>query len=226
MNDRRGDAILPASGRFLPVSVYDRGLAMTMREGRWRPALTRAVLDHLPLAGRAVEVGAGTGALTGRLAAAAPPGASITAIEPDPAARAIGERRTPGAAVVWSDGRAEALPLPDASQDAVVLALVLHHLRPDAKLAALREARRVLRPAGALLVADFGPPQDRLMRLAFTAIELLDGPATTRSHRDDVVRRTIAAAGFAPPTTLVRLRTAVGTLELLRAEVGAGGDGG
>ncbi|WP_320670174.1 class I SAM-dependent methyltransferase [Patulibacter defluvii] len=211
------DAILPASGRFLPVGVYDLGLALMMREGRWRPALTRAVLDELPLDGRAVEVGAGTGALTRRLAEAAAPGTSITAVEPDPNARAIGERRTPGTAVSWRSGRAEQLPLADASQDAVVLALVLHHLRPDAKRAALVEARRVLRPTGALLIADFGPPQDPLMAVAFASIELLDGPATTRSHRRDVVRRTIAEAGFAPPAMLVRLRTVAGTLELLRA---------
>ncbi len=49
-------------------------------------------------------------------------------------------------------GALEELPIEDASLDVAVLMLVLHHL-PD-PVAALREAERVLRPQGKLLVVD------------------------------------------------------------------------
>jgi ubiquinone/menaquinone biosynthesis C-methylase UbiE/DNA-binding transcriptional ArsR family regulator len=48
-----------------------------------------------------------------------------------------------------------ALPLADASADVVILHQVLHFL--DEPEAALREARRILKPAGKLLVVDFAP---------------------------------------------------------------------
>ena len=54
-----------------------------------------------------------------------------------------------------SEGTLEALPLADASLDAAVLMLVLHHVADP--LRALRDVRRVLRPSGRLLIADMRP---------------------------------------------------------------------
>jgi ArsR family transcriptional regulator len=50
------------------------------------------------------------------------------------------------------EGSLEALPLADASLDAAVLALVLHHVPSPAE--ALAEAGRVLKPGGRLLIVD------------------------------------------------------------------------
>ena len=55
-------------------------------------------------------------------------------------------------------GELEHLPLREAEADAAVLNLVLHHLRLPVE--GLREAHRVLRPGGTLVLADLDRHQD------------------------------------------------------------------
>jgi SAM-dependent methyltransferase len=207
---------LPAAGRFLPLQMYDMSVRLTMRERRWRPELVTRVAAATPADGAVVELGAGTGSLTRLLRAGLPAGVSVTAIDPDERALAIASRRASDPGIAWVHGRAEEVPLPDASQDAVVTALVVHHLPAPVKRAAISEAHRVLRPGGLLLIADFGPAQDPLMALAFRAIRLIDGP-TTAGHADGIVATLVREAGFDDPATVRRVRTAAGTLELLEA---------
>jgi ubiquinone/menaquinone biosynthesis C-methylase UbiE len=51
-------------------------------------------------------------------------------------------------------GKAEALPLPDASLDAVTSIFMLHELPPAVRRAAMAECARVLRPGGRLVLMD------------------------------------------------------------------------
>ncbi|WP_143264938.1 class I SAM-dependent methyltransferase, partial [Amycolatopsis lexingtonensis] len=70
---------------------------------------------------RVLDLGAGTGKLTGTLVAL---GADVTAVEPDPAMLTELRRALPG--VDARPGSAEAIPLPDASVDAVLAGNALH----------------------------------------------------------------------------------------------------
>jgi len=135
--------------------------------------------------------------------------------DPDALALALGK---PGAArVSWSEGLATSLPLPDTGADAVVMSLLLHHLAPAAKRAALAEAARVLQPGGRLHIADWGRPHDPLMRAAFFVLQLADGFEGTRDHAAGLLPRLVAEAGFGDVTRTDRLRTAWGSLDLLAA---------
>jgi SAM-dependent methyltransferase len=111
---------------------------------RFRPGPTAATLDWLlPDGARdALDLGAGTGALTSLLAERI---AHVTAVEPDARMRAVLTRRVPDADV--REGAGEALPVPDASQDAVLASSAWHWV--DAGRA-VPEAARVLRPGGTL----------------------------------------------------------------------------
>lgn len=91
---------------------------------------------------RVLDMGAGTGKLTATLAAI---GADVIAVEPDPAMLAELRRLLPG--VRSLPGSAEAIPLPDASVDAVVVGQALHWF--DMAVAG-PEFFRVLAPGGVL----------------------------------------------------------------------------
>jgi len=99
------------------------------------------------LDGEVLEVGAGDGLNFHRY----PPGVKhVVAVEPEPTLREYARRAAAAApgTIDLVDGRAEALPFPDASFDAVVACLVLCSVRSQAT--ALAEFRRVLRPGGTL----------------------------------------------------------------------------
>jgi SAM-dependent methyltransferase len=101
----------------------------------------------------AVEIGAGTGALTRQLVRHV---RHVTAVEPDPRMAAVLAARLPDVTVV--SGRAEELPVRDDSADAVVGSSMWHWV--DEALAAA-EAARVLRPGGVLGLLWSGPDRSQ-----------------------------------------------------------------
>jgi ubiquinone/menaquinone biosynthesis C-methylase UbiE len=121
--------------------------AVDSYDALWSPVIrpgAEAVIERMELgdAARVLDVGAGTGALTDSLRAAAP-AAAITSIDPS-AGMLRYARDKRGASVAVGD--AQALPIPDASVDAVLLAYMLFHLLEP--LAGVREAARVTRTGG------------------------------------------------------------------------------
>ncbi len=91
---------------------------------------------------RVLDLAAGTGKLTRRLV---PTGADLVAVEPVDAMRSALLAALPDVEAL--PGTAEAIPLPDASVDAVVVGQAFHWFDGDA---ALVEIHRVLRPGGKL----------------------------------------------------------------------------
>jgi SAM-dependent methyltransferase len=87
-----------------------------------------------------LDVAAGTGKLTRELV---PSGATVIAVEPVPAMRAVLEQVVPDARAL--DGTAEALPIDDGAVDAITAASAFHWF--DGRAAAA-EFHRVLRPGG------------------------------------------------------------------------------
>ncbi|MCG8915999.1 class I SAM-dependent methyltransferase [Actinokineospora sp. PR83] len=106
-----------------------------------RAAVRWALGDPAPGV-RVLDLGAGTGKLTATLAAV---GADVTAVEPDPAMLTELRRALPGVRAL--PGSAEAIPLPDASVDAVLAGNALHWF--DMAVAG-PEIARVLVPGGIL----------------------------------------------------------------------------
>ena len=138
---------------------------------RWPEELIDHVAGELELGSDAtvLDLGAGTGKLTRDLV---PRFGRVIAVEPDDAMRAVLEEGVPEAESLA--GSAEAIPLPDASVDAVFTAEAFHWYASDESVG---EIVRVLRPRGGLVILwnlDFGDPDppmgeevDRVIDVAF-----------------------------------------------------------
>jgi ubiquinone/menaquinone biosynthesis C-methylase UbiE len=207
---------VPAAGRAGLTRFYDVGVRVTMRERRWRPAIVEAVAERNPAV--VVDVGCGTGALSIPIAARLP-SARVIGVDGDPQVLDIARGKPGAEAVEWTEGLAGALHLKAGEADVVVTSLVLHHLPVQTKREMLSEAHRVLRPGGRLIVADWAAPQDVVASVGFALLQVLDGFATTNDNRRGLIPQLIVQAGFPEPRLLRRVRTALGTFDVLVTDV-------
>jgi SAM-dependent methyltransferase len=137
-----------------------------------------------------LELGAGTGKLTRELVES---GAHVLALEPVAGMREVLAQNAPAAELL--DAVAEAVPLADASVDAVVAAQSFHWFDPEAAVA---EVARVLPPGGA--VALIWNRRDERVAWMRDFSRILDGRAgDAPRYRTGLWRRGFdASPAFAP----------------------------
>ncbi len=118
----------------------------------------RVELAELELAAGSLvlDAGCGSGAVTRRVAATFPAvtvfGCDRSGSRVRRAAAQAAARTAP--APVFEVGDLTALPHPHGTFDLILLRFVLEHLDPDRRRAVIAEARRCLRPGGAVLVSE------------------------------------------------------------------------
>src|ERR1700722_3381606 len=161
---------------------------------RVRPGPAPAALDWLVPDGCevAVDLAAGTGLFTRELLDRV---ARVVAVEPDPRMRAVLAARSPELDV--REGWGEAMPLPDASADAVFVSTAWHWLAPAR---AVPEIARVLRPGGRLGVIWTTRDRDQdwvaeldLLRLPGINDQEAGGPRTVEEVRASLDRHPTVA---------------------------------
>lgn len=137
-------------GKYAELGAYhwdwaDRSSPLYAPAAEARYAL---VAERVRGRGRVLDIGCGDGFLLGLVASG---GSRAVGVDPEVSGVALARAKladTPAAAVLVASGAG--LPFPDGSFDAVVMAEVVEHLEdPDATL---REARRVLRDGGRMVV--------------------------------------------------------------------------
>ena len=214
--------------RFIPAlrfnvltPLFDSVATVAVRDR----TIKRLVLEHAAIqpGEDVLDVGCGTGTLA-LTAARSAPNANYIGLDADPAIldRARKKAAAAGVDISFDQGMSNALPYEDDSFDVVLSTLFFHHLPDDSKHGTARELRRVLRPAGRLVVADPGRPQDPLMRVAVLAtVQMLDGFPTTRLNVRGELPDVLAGAGFSDVSLRHRMRTPTGTYDVMTARSSA-----
>ncbi|MCL5958396.1 MAG: class I SAM-dependent methyltransferase [Chloroflexi bacterium] len=148
----------PALAFDLLTPLYDRVNDLL---GFGKPFMRR-VADLANVGGGEIvlDVGGGTGSLLLEMLSRNPR-LEFVGMDPDRKTLQVAQGKFRRAGVDGSlvQGEAQELPFCPCSVDLVTSTLIFHHLPTGVKQRAIEEIRRVLRPGGRFILADFGKPQ-------------------------------------------------------------------
>jgi ubiquinone/menaquinone biosynthesis C-methylase UbiE len=179
----------PVASAYLTSEAHARGEDLASA-ARWAGAFPTA---------RVLDLGCGAGHLS---FAVAPHVHALIAYDLSPGmltlvAQTAAERGLRNIAV--EKGAVESLPFDDAAFDLVCSRFSAHHWSDLP--AALKEARRVLKPGGQLMMIDVAAPENPLIDTHLQAIELLRDPSHVRDYSPSEWRTALIAADLHPLET-------------------------
>ncbi|MBN2027710.1 MAG: class I SAM-dependent methyltransferase [Actinobacteria bacterium] len=198
------------------TAIYDPAVAFTCREKTFKRALIAQA--GLAQGQRVLDLGCGTCTLT-LMILEAYPGLDMTGLDADERVLSIAAKKAAkrGIELQLDLGMSYDMPYEDASFDRVVSSYLFHHLTPENKRMTLAEVMRVLKPGGELHVADWGKPPNFPLRLAFFAVQLLDGFKTTSDSVRGMLPVYIEDAGYEGLETTRHIPTPLGSVFLYHA---------
>lgn len=198
---------------------YDPVVRSTTRERIFKTALVNQ--SNIKAGHHVLDLACGTGTLAIMLKQAAP-SAVVTAIDGDPKIlhKAKEKTRRLGLEIRFDEGMSFSMPYQDASFDTVISSLFFHHLTRENKLKTLCEVKRVLKPQGALHIADWGLPATPMMKIMSRFIQLLDGDETTADSFGGLLPTFFREAGFGAVEETGSFNTLFGTIRLHKARRG------
>lgn len=165
-----------------------------------------------------LDLGCGTGTFAVQIKQSVPE-AKVVSIDGDTQVLSIAKEKIQkeSAEVHFYGCFSSQLPFSDCTFDRVVSSLFFHHLMKDQKIVTAKEVFRVLKPGGQLHVADWGKPTNRLMRLLFYTIQILDGFANTTDNVKGLLPQIFQECGFGGARLNENFSTIYGTMALYSA---------
>jgi SAM-dependent methyltransferase len=137
-----GGVIATPGSQLEPLLEERRRLERRLKQV-WHRIDGMPAVDRLPVEGKVLDVGAGTGGLVAELTQL---GYDAVGLEPNPQAVEVALSR----GIPVHEGTAEAAPFEESSFDTVILSQVVEHLVDP--IGALASLRRLVRPGGRLIV--------------------------------------------------------------------------
>lgn len=193
--------------------LYDNLTRWTMREYTFKRRLVEQA--HIRKDHRILDLGCGTATLT-ILIKGAHPEADVVGLDGDPRILKVARAKVASAGlnITLDYGMAYELPYPDNSFDRVFSSLLFHHLTQENKNRTAKETFRVLRHGGELHVADFGKPDNALMRFISLYMRRLE---KTADNVKGLLPDMFQNAGFDQIEESARYMTVFGSLSLYKA---------
>ena len=213
MNDPHQMEYIPALRFNWLTPFYDLIVGVTTRERVFKKALIEQA--NIKANSKVLDVGSGTGTLA-IWTKKYQPMACVTGIDGDLQILNLAKKKAEknNVEIKFDHGLSYSLPYADATFDRVISSLFFHHLTWDNKIKTAREIFRVVRPGGEVHIADWGKPENKLMRILFLFIQMLDGFKTTRDNIDGKLVTLFSEAGFSNVKERKTFTTIFGTMTL------------
>ena len=210
---KKQSQFIPALRYDWLTRLYDPLIRLTTRETAFKGRLVE--ITHVQTGHHVLDLGCGTGTLA-LLIQKTHAGARVFGVDGDLKVLKIaqGKAVSSGSHLLLNAGLVFELPYPINQFDRVFSTLLFHHLPQEAKQWTLVETLRVLKPGGNLCVVDWGKPTNRLMRILFFLVQLLDGFTTTTDNVKGMLSELMQDAGFAEVREVNHFNTLFGTLRL------------
>jgi ubiquinone/menaquinone biosynthesis C-methylase UbiE len=198
------------------TKYYDAIVSFTTREKTFKKKLIKYA--NLEDNDQVLDIGSGTGTLA-ILIKIANPNISVSGIDGDPEIIKIAENKSlkNKLKISFKQGLSFDMPFKDMQFDHCFSSLFFHHLTTKNKQKTFNEAYRVLKKGGQLNIADWGKPSNKLMRVLFFIVQLLDGFKTTKGNVDGVLPKLMEQAGFVEINIQDEISTMLGTMTIYSA---------
>ncbi|MBK6563888.1 MAG: class I SAM-dependent methyltransferase [Saprospiraceae bacterium] len=217
MDQNKTTSYIPALGYDFLTAYYDLAIKLTMPEKKFR----RILIEEInPQDGESIlEFGFGTGQNL-ILVKNQNQSIKLTGLDIDPKVKDIANYKLAknNLTVPLDLYSGNIFPYPDNHFDKIYSCLVFHQLDAYTKTNCLKEIYRILKPGGELIIADWGKAENKIMRLAFGIVQMLDGFKTTNDNVNGKMPEYIASVGFENVKITQSLNTAIGTFSYFKAQ--------
>ncbi len=165
-----------------------------------------------------LDFGCGTGNAL-RLARACCEEVQLYGIDADPYILNIAEQKNLNNNIEFKYLSSPELPFENNYFDKAMSTWVFHHLFLAEKIHYLTEVKRIIKPHGVFILADWDKPANFLSHFLFTIVRLIDNFETFEIHKKGQLKNLVESVGFTEIARPIFINTLFGTLSIRKFQV-------